>query len=121
MRVQVNFQLNDDEARLLLNQHAQLDIVYSASSLKQQSADRHVALLGHTIVIPSQPAFALSPPCCVLSGEATHIYFKVFGSTRSGLEPTIYHTRGDNANHIAPMRFFTFSMMYWYFISINSC
>ena len=34
---------------------------YSASSLKQQNADRHVAPLGHIIMIPSQPVFALSP------------------------------------------------------------
>jgi hypothetical protein len=32
-----------------------------AISLKQQSADRHVASLGHIILIPSQPVFALSP------------------------------------------------------------
>ena len=25
--------------------------------------------------------------------------FKVYGLTRSGLEPTIYHTRGEHANH----------------------
>ena len=33
---------------------------YSASSLKQQSADRHVASLGHIILIPSQPVFPRS-------------------------------------------------------------
>jgi hypothetical protein len=44
----------------VLDQHTELDF-YSASSLKQQSADRHVAPLGHIILIPSQPAFALSP------------------------------------------------------------
>ena len=33
---------------------------YSASSLKQQSAGRHVAPLGHIILIPNQPVFALS-------------------------------------------------------------
>ena len=32
----------------------------SASSLKEQSADRHVAPLGHIILIPRQPVFALS-------------------------------------------------------------
>jgi len=32
--------------------------LYSASSLKQQSAGRHVAPLGHIILIPSQPVFA---------------------------------------------------------------
>jgi len=34
---------------------------YSASSLKEQSAGRHVAPFGHIILIPSQPVFALSP------------------------------------------------------------
>jgi hypothetical protein len=33
----------------------------SASSLKEQSADRHVGSLGHIILIPSHPVFALSP------------------------------------------------------------
>ena len=45
-----------------LDQHTELDL-YSAISLKQQSADRHVAPLGHIIPIPSQPIFALSPEC----------------------------------------------------------
>ena len=57
---QVNFQWEDDEVRFVLDQHAELDF-YSASSLKQQSAGRHVAPLGHIILIPSQPVFALSP------------------------------------------------------------
>jgi hypothetical protein len=45
-------------------------------------------------VIPSQPVFALSPLRCLLSGEATHTNFKVFGLTLSGIEPTIYRTQG---------------------------
>ena len=49
-----------NEGRFVLDQHAYLDF-YSASSLKQQSADRHVAPLGHIILIPSQPVFALTP------------------------------------------------------------
>ena len=57
---QVNFQWNDDEVHFVLDQDAELDF-YSASSLKQQSADRHVAPLGHIIPIPSQQVFALSP------------------------------------------------------------
>jgi hypothetical protein len=48
------------KVRFVLDQHAELDF-YSASSLKQQSADRHVAPLGHIILILSQPVFALSP------------------------------------------------------------
>ena len=43
-REQVNFQSDDDEVRFVLDQHAELDS-YSASSLKQQSAGRHVAQL----------------------------------------------------------------------------
>jgi hypothetical protein len=37
----------------------------------------------------------------VLSGEATHINFKVFDLTRPGLEPTFYHTRGEHGTHYA--------------------
>ena len=53
MLEQVNFQWNDDEVRFVLDQHAKLDL-YSAGSLKQKSADRHVAPLGHIILIPGQ-------------------------------------------------------------------
>jgi hypothetical protein len=55
----VNFQRDDDEVRFVLAQHAELDF-YSASSLKEQSADRHVAPLRHIILIPNQPVFPLS-------------------------------------------------------------
>jgi hypothetical protein len=47
-REQVNFQWDDDKVYFALFQHAQLDF-YSASSLKQQSADRHVVQLGYII------------------------------------------------------------------------
>ena len=48
-----------DEVHFVIDQHAEVD-VYSASSLKQQSAGRHVAPLGHIILIPSQPVFDFS-------------------------------------------------------------
>ena len=54
------FQWDDDEVRFVLDQHAELDF-YSASLLKQQSADRHVAPRWHIILILSQPVFALTP------------------------------------------------------------
>jgi hypothetical protein len=57
---QVNFQWNDDEVCFVLDQYAELDF-YSASLVKQHSAGRHVIPLGHIILIPSQPDFALSP------------------------------------------------------------
>jgi hypothetical protein len=59
-REQVNVQGNDDEVRFVLDQHAWLNC-YSAISLKQQSSNRHVAPLGHIILIASQTVFALSP------------------------------------------------------------
>jgi hypothetical protein len=46
----------------VLDQHAELDF-YSASSLKQQSVGRHVPPLGHIILFPSQPVFALNAAC----------------------------------------------------------
>ena len=48
---------------------------YSASSLKQQSVGRHVAPLGHIILIPSQPVFLLNDACLVETN------FIVFGLT----------------------------------------
>jgi hypothetical protein len=53
------FPCDDDKASFIIDQHAELDL-YSASSLKKQSVDRHVAPPGHIIMIPSQPVFALS-------------------------------------------------------------
>jgi hypothetical protein len=51
---------DDDVVRFVLDQYAELDL-YSASSLKQQSAGRNVTPFGHIILIPSPPFFALSP------------------------------------------------------------
>jgi predicted alpha/beta hydrolase len=45
-------QWNDDDVRFVLDQQDYLDL-YSASSMKQQSAGRHVAPLGHIILIRS--------------------------------------------------------------------
>ena len=59
-REQVNFEWDDDEVRFVLHQHAELDFS-SASSLKQQSAGKHVAPLGQIILIPGQPVFVLTP------------------------------------------------------------
>ena len=74
-------------------------IFNSVSSLKQQSADIHVAPIGHIILIPSQPVFALSPEYCMFSGDETNTNYIVFGLMRQGLEPTIYRTRNEHANH----------------------
>jgi len=91
---QVNCPWDDDEVRFVLDQHTKC---YSASSLKQQSSDRHVDPLRHIILIPSQPVFTLYPYTCVLN-KSTNTNSIVFGLNPSRLEPTIYHIRGEHAN-----------------------
>ena len=111
---QVNFQWDDDDDRCVLDQHAELDFDI-ASSLKQQFVDRHVDPHGHIILIPSQPIFALSPSCCMLSGEATNTNLIVIGLTRTGLKPTIYWTWGEHADHytIDAVLFYFFDIIKW--------
>ena len=62
-----------------------------------------VDMLRHldTLFWLSQPIVALSSECYVRRGEATNTNFIVFGLIRPVLEPTIYHTRGEHANHYA--------------------
>ena len=50
---------NDDEVYSVPDLHVGFDF-YSGSSLKQQSAGRHVAPHGHIILIQSQPVIALT-------------------------------------------------------------
>ena len=61
-REQVKFQRDDDEVRFVRETNTLSWIFNSASSLKQQSADRYVAPSGHIILIPIQPVivFALA-------------------------------------------------------------
>jgi hypothetical protein len=61
-------QMSASEKNLVLNgikvscgESSENDWIYSASSLKQQPADRHIASLAHIILILSQPVFALFP------------------------------------------------------------
>ena len=54
------FIFNEMMMRSTLYKTNTLSWIFSISSLKQQSAYRHVAPLGH-ILIPKKPGFALSP------------------------------------------------------------
>jgi hypothetical protein len=66
-REQAKCQWDDDDIRLVLDIHAELDLC-KASSLKQQFAGRHVGPLGHIILISSQPVlFSFSPKIMLLS------------------------------------------------------
>ena len=98
---------NDDD---VLDHHAWLDF-NSASSLKE-SAGRHVAPLGHIILIQNQPVFALTTECCMLSSKAPNTNFIVFGSTRPGLEPTIYNTRVVLSNYYTTTGYFLLKCSY---------
>ena len=68
--------------------------------LKQQLVGRHVALLGHIVMIPSKPVFNLSFWSRVLFGEAadTNVMLVVVGLTCPGFEPMISRTRNEHAN-----------------------
>jgi hypothetical protein len=73
--------------------------LHNGSLLKQLSPGRHVTPLGHIILNPSQPVFALTPKCCMLSGEATNTNVIVFGLSGQRLGPTVYCTRSEDAIH----------------------
>ena len=53
-------QWNDNDVRFVLDQHAYFDL-YTVNSLKQQSADRHVAPHRNIILSASIPVFGLIP------------------------------------------------------------
>jgi hypothetical protein len=50
----------------------------------------------------------------VLSEEATNTNFIVFGLTQPGLEPTIYRTRAEHANHYATQKTSINMMKHYY-------
>ena len=83
--------------RSALYQTNQLDF-FSASSLKQ--------VCGQTCH-PNQTHYPDSEPTSLCSfslmlrvqRRSKNVNFTVFGLTRSGLEPTIYLTRGEHTNH----------------------
>ena len=56
----------------------------------EQSIGRHATLPRHIILTLGQPAFALTPKCCLLSREAANTNFNVFGLTWPGIEPKTF-------------------------------
>jgi len=59
------FQLYHGENKLAFNEMMMMSALFQTNTLswilKQQSVGRHVAPLGHIILIPNQSVFALSP------------------------------------------------------------
>ena len=70
---------------------------YSASSLKQQFAGRHVIPLRHIIRIPSHSFMH--------NREVANTSSIVFGLTTPGLKPTIYCSQGVCVNHYTTNEF----------------
>ena len=75
--------IHDDEPCFVLNRHSEPDFK-RASSRRQQSAGRHV-LPRHIILTLGRQVFALTPKCCMLTGEAANTNFNVFGLTWPGI------------------------------------
>ena len=88
------------DVHFVLDQHAEMDF-YSAISLKQQSVGRCVASLGHIILIWFQANICLRSYHLVLCAKrrSTNTNFYSFLLDPSGLEPNVYRTRGEHANH----------------------
>ena len=96
----------DDDVRIVLDQHAELDH-YSASSLKYQSAGRHFASLRHIILIVSQPIFPLAPWWFMLWYQFNRSWFYLTGSRIHDLPHPrrarwpLHHDRGSNIRYTA--------------------
>ena len=82
---------------------------YSGGSLKQHSAGRHVAPLGHIILIPSQPVFAFSPynlnAACLVEKQYIQILLSLVWPDR-GLNPQSTTLEASTLTSTQQMRFF---------------
>lgn len=75
-------------------------IFYSISSLKKQSAGKHVISLRHIIPILIQPVFDLTSESYVLSGEADSSKYRFHNLSIDQIwAPSIYRTRSEHINH----------------------
>ena len=92
-REQVIFQWDDDEVRFVLDQHAELDL-YSATSSHWNNMSLHLDTLFWFRAI--KPLLLLLITVCLAKKKQIPL---VFGLIQPGLEPTIYRTRGEHANH----------------------
>jgi len=54
---------------------------------EKQSTGKHVALLGHNILIPSQPVLALTHYCYMLTVEASNINLYSHCIDSTGIRP----------------------------------
>jgi hypothetical protein len=105
------FQLYHDENKLIFNEMMMKSTLYWTNTLSWNFivlAHRHwnnsplIDMSTHSDTLSwfqASKSLLFSPYCSVISREATNTNYIVFGFTRSGLEPTIYCTRGEHGNH----------------------
>ena len=72
--------------------------IFKHFSLKQQSADIHIAPLGHIILIPSQPVFAFLLNAECLAEKQTYL-FDILCFDPIGARTTISRIPGEHTNH----------------------
>ena len=103
-----------DDVHFVLDQHTLL-YVYSTNSLKQQSVRRHVAPLGHIILITNQPVFALNPYNAACLAEKKQIPILLLVWPKPGLEPNttlaVWNIRCNF--HIQLLLWLAYSLQVW--------
>ena len=93
---EVNLQWDDDEVRFVLDQHAELDFIVLAhwNNSPRVNMPPHADTLFWFRV--NQSLLFLLNAACLVEKQPIPIYCLWFDPT--GLEPTIYRTRGEHAN-----------------------
>lgn len=80
---QKNTRWYNDDVRFVLRQHT----------------GRRVSLLGHIMLIPSQPIFGLCSYSLMLRAELRNSMYCLSFETQLGIEPALYHTLAKLVNH----------------------
>ena len=93
----------------MLDQHIKFNL-YSDSSMKQKSAETHVAPIGHIILIPRKAVFPLTRWWYVLGMRSSKYQFDSLVLSNLGLEYTIYRIGAACKLSITPQMWFK---LYW--------
>ena len=114
------------DIRLALNQQDKYNFYFARSHMNNSS---RVGVLLHSDIISwfrANKSLILLFKATYLAEKATNKNFIVFGFTRPGLEPTIYRTQSEHANHYTTdaiccavkCLMTTFVLLYFFYLSI---
>ena len=96
------FQIYSGQNKLIFNETSTLRWIFIVLAHWSNSPRVDMSLHSDTLFwLRANKSLLSLLNACVLRGEATNTNFTVFGLTRPRLEHTIYHTRGEHANHYA--------------------